>query len=313
MGDGLGLVFPGQGSQYVGMGSDLSSAFPEVGRLFNEAAAVTGVDLRRLCMEGPAAELQMTVNTQPAILTVSTMVWALLTARGVKPDLVAGHSLGEYSALVAAEAISFRDAIRVVRRRAELMQGAAEVGVGAMAAVVGLSLEDIARVCEDTAGDGVLEVANVNCPGQVVIAGHTEAIERASILAKQRGAKRVQPLPVSGPFHCRLMAPATKELASLLDQVDIRDPMVPVVANVDADLKRDRASVVAALVRQLSAPVRWEAVIRRMVAEGVRTFIEVGPGRVLSGLIKRIDDTVRIGWVEDGKSLTEALTLVETV
>ncbi|MGD0265189.1 MAG: ACP S-malonyltransferase [Candidatus Methylomirabilota bacterium] len=297
--DKIALVFPGQGSQAVGMGRELGEASPR----WEAASAALGFDLRRLCFEGPEADLTLTANTQPAILAASIVALDALAAAGVSCDFVAGHSLGEYSALVAAGALEFADAVRTVRARGQFMQEAVPPGEGAMAAVLGLDRALVTQACEEAKDAGVVQVANLNAPGQTVIAGAAAAVKRAVELAKAKGAKRALPLPVSAPFHSALMAPAAARLEAVLRTVRIRDLRVPLVTNVDADLLTDAARVVDVLVRQVTAPVRWEEVVTRLVKEGAGTFVEVGPGKVLSGLIRRIAPEVRALNVEDRSSL----------
>jgi [acyl-carrier-protein] S-malonyltransferase len=299
----IACVFPGQGSQAVGMGRDLG----EASQRWDEANAALGFDLRHLCFEGPEAELILTANTQPAILTASIVALDALAAAGVSSDLVAGHSLGEYSALVAAGAIGFADAVRTVRARGQFMQEAVPPGEGAMAAILGLDRGLVFQVCEEAREAGLVQVANLNAPGQTVIAGAAAAVQRAVELAKAKGAKRAIPLPVSAPFHSALMAPAAARLEAVLRTVAIRDLAVPLVTNVDADLLREGSRVADALVRQVTAPVRWEEVVTRLSKEGAETFIEVGPGKVLSGLIRRIVPEARVLNVEDRPSLEATL------
>jgi [acyl-carrier-protein] S-malonyltransferase len=260
------------------MGRALADAYPE---------ALPG--LTRVIFEGPEDELVLTQNAQPAILTVSIAAQRVLAAQGVEPSFVAGHSLGEYSANVAAGTMGFADAVRVVRRRGQYMQEAVPVGAGSMAAILGLDADAVARACEEVAQGEVVSPANINGAGQVVIAGAAAAVQRAGERAKAMGAKRVIPLNVSAPFHCALLKPAEERLEPDLRALRVRDPRVPVVANVDAEPKRDAASAIDALVRQVSAPVRWEQVVRRLASEGVTNYVEVGPGTVLSGLVKKID------------------------
>ena len=285
------------------MGRDLGVSSPR----WETANVALGFDLRRLCFEGPEGELTLTANTQPAILTASIVALDALEAAGVSYEFVAGHSLGEYSALVAAGALDFADAVRTVRARGQFMQEAVPPGEGAMAAVLGLDRELIIQACEAAQGVGVVQVANLDAPGQTVIAGATAAVQRAVELAKAKGAKRALALPVSAPFHSALMAPAAARLAGVLRAVPIRDLRVPVVTNVAADLLTEGVRVVDVLVRQVTAPVRWEEVVTRLVKEGARIFIEVGPGKVLSGLIRRIVPEVRVLNVEDQASLDATL------
>jgi [acyl-carrier-protein] S-malonyltransferase len=303
----LAFVFPGQGSQQVGMGRSLAEAFTESREAFAEADAALGMPLARLCFEGPEAELQLTANTQPAILAASIAALRPLVARGVKPDWVAGHSLGEWTALVAAGSLSLADALRAVRRRGQYMQEAVPVGTGAMAAILGLPLEAIESACREAAMGEVVSPANVNSPGQVVIAGHKAAVERASAACKARGAKRAVPLPVSAPFHCALMRPAQERLRPELEALRFTDPVPPLVNNVDAEAVRDGALCRAGLVRQVSGTVRWQEVVERLVRGGVSTFVEVGPGSVLSGLVRKIAKDARVLNVDAPGSLEATL------
>ena len=306
----IAFIFPGQGSQKVGMGKDLVDAFPEARRTFEEADAAFGGSLSGLCFEGPEDQLTLTEHTQPAILTMSTAAARVLAARGITPSFVAGHSLGEYSAHVAAGTFAFDEAVRVVRRRGRYMQEAVPVGQGAMAAILGLSAALVQQACEDAADGEVVSPANINSADQVVIAGAAAAVQRASERAKALGAKRAIPLTVSAPFHCAMMKPAEDRLAPELRALAVQNPRVPVVANVDAEPKRDAAAAIEALVRQVSAPVLWEAVVRRLASEGVTTYVEVGPGRVLSGLVKKIHKDARVfsfGAPDDLAPLEDAL------
>ena len=284
----IAFIFPGQGSQHVGMGRALAEAFTEARDAFEEADAAFGGALSGLCFEGPEDRLTLTEHTQPAILTVSTAAARVLAARGIQPDIVAGHSLGEYSAHVAAGTFAFADAVGVVRRRGRYMQEAVPVGQGAMAAILGLDAATVRRACEEAADGEVVSPANINSADQVVIAGATSAVRRAGERARALGAKRVVPLPVSAPFHCAMMKPAEERLAPELRALKVQRPRVPIVANVDAEAKRDAGPAIDALVRQVSSPVLWEAVMRRLASEGVTTYVEVGPGRVLSGLARTI-------------------------
>jgi len=269
------------------MGRGLADAFADARAAFDEAeAALPG--LTQVIFEGPETELVLTENAQPAILTMSVAAQRVLAAHGIEPTFVAGHSLGEYSANVAAGTMRFGDAVRIVRRRGQYMQEAVPVGAGSMAAILGLDADAVARACEEAAQGEVVSPANINGAGQVVIAGATRAVQRAGERAKALGAKRVIPLAVSAPFHCALLKPAEARLEPELRRLAVQSPRVPVVANVDAEPKRDAASAIDALVRQVSAPVRWEQVVRRLASEGVTNYVEVGPGTVLSGLVKKI-------------------------
>jgi [acyl-carrier-protein] S-malonyltransferase len=305
----IAFLFPGQGSQHVGMGKALADAFPICRETFEEADAALGAPLSRIIFEGPEDILTLTENTQPAILTMSVAVQRLLASRGLEPAIVAGHSLGEYSAHVAAGTFGFADAVRIVRNRGRYMQEAVPVGRGAMAAILGLDAALVEQACAEAAQGEVVSPANLNSPGQVVIAGSAEAVARAGERAKALGARRVIPLAVSAPFHCALMKPAEGRLAPELRALAARDPRVPVVANVDAEPKRDAASAIDALIRQVSSPVRWEDVVKRLASEGVRAYVEVGPGAVLSGLVKKIDRGARLASVEDESGLAAAEAL----
>jgi [acyl-carrier-protein] S-malonyltransferase len=305
----IAFIFPGQGSQAVGMGKALAEAFDVCRDTFAEADDALGEPLSRLIFEGPEDALRLTENTQPAILTVSIAAYRLLSARGFEPAMVAGHSLGEYSAHVCAGTIGFADAVRTVRRRGRFMQEAVPVGQGAMAAVIGLDAAVVAQACVDAAQGEVVSPANMNMPGQVVIAGATAAVARAGERAKALGAKRVVPLPVSAPFHCAMMKPAEDRLEPVLRGLPVSDPRVPVVANVDAEPKRDAASAIDALIRQVSSPVRWEDVVRRLASEGVRKYVEVGPGTVLCGLGRKIDREAAFANLEDLSGLEKVAAL----
>ena len=301
----IAFLFPGQGSQRVGMGQALAEAFPEARAAFDEADAAFGGRprlLSTLCFEGPEDQLMLTEHTQPAILTVSIAAARVLASHGIEPDLVAGHSLGEYSANVAAGTFGFADAVRVVRRRGRYMQEAVPVGQGAMAAILGLDAGAVRRACEEASQGEVVSLANINGPDQIVIAGATAAVQRAGERAKARGAKRVVPLPVSAPFHCALMKPAEERLAPELRALAVQDPRVPIVANVDGQPKREAGAAIDALVHQVSSPVLWEDIMHRLASEGVTTYVEVGPGRVLSGLARKIHkgaDVYAFGAPED--------------
>ena len=303
----IAFLFPGQGSQTVGMGKAFADSSKAARAIFDQANEALGFDLRRLVFEGPEAELALTANTQPAVLTASVAVAAACAERGLEPQIATGHSLGEYSALVVAGALAFADAVRVVRRRGELMQDAVPVGVGAMAAIMGLDLEVVERLCAAAAAGEVVQVANINSTGQIVIAGHRPAVERAVALASDEGGKKSVMLSVSAPFHCALMTSTAEQLAPLLESLPVDDPRIPVVRNVDAGVTRERAEVTPFLLRQIASPVRWTDCVRRLVQEGATTFVEVGPGRVLTGLLRRIVDGARGLSVEDPAGLEKAL------
>ncbi len=307
----IAFLFPGQGSQKVGMGQAFAEAFPECRAAMAEADAALGEDLSGLCFNGPEERLVLTENTQPAILAVSVAMYRALAARGVEPAFVAGHSLGEYSAHVAAGTLSFGDALRTVRRRGRYMQEAVPVGQGAMAAVLGLDAEKVALACAEAAQGDVVSAANLNAPGQVVIAGSRDAVGRAIERAKALGAKRAIPLPVSAPFHCALMKPAEERLAPELRALTVSAPRVPVVANVDGEPRTDGASAIEALVRQVSSPVRWEAVMLRLASEGVRKYVEVGPGTVLTGLGRKIVKDATFVTIEAPGDLEAAIAALQ--
>jgi [acyl-carrier-protein] S-malonyltransferase len=300
----ISFVFPGQGAQYAGMGRDLAENFPVARETFDEANDALGFDVARLCFEGPEEDLKLTANTQPAILTVSVAALRALQAEtGLEPSCTAGHSLGEYSALVCAGGLSFADAVRIVRQRGLFMQEAVPVGQGAMAAVMGLEGEALEALCREAAQGEIVAPANYNSPGQIVIAGHAGAVERAIALSKEQGAKRALLLPVSAPFHCALMQPAGERLQGVLDAVSVHPLRIPVVTNVEAAPNHDAGRIKDLLVKQVSAPVRWDASVEAMAAMGVERFIEIGPGKVLAGLIKRIAKGSVVQNVEDSSGI----------
>lgn len=309
----VAFLFPGQGSQFPGMGREAYARYSEARSVFARADEVLGFSISKLCFEGPEEELRLTENTQPAILTTSIAVGEVLRAQGARPDFVAGHSLGEYSALVFASALGLEDAVVLVRKRGGYMQKAVPVGEGAMAAILGLSAADVDAVCRDASSDRIVEPANLNGAGQVVVAGHREAVDRACELARERGAKRAVPLAVSAPFHCRLMEPAAKALARDLESTPFRDLEVPLFTNVDARPIATGAEAREALIRQVASPVRWEATIQAMAAAGATRFVEVGPGKVLAGLVRKIvkDATVlSVGAPEDVARFIEGTPVV---
>jgi [acyl-carrier-protein] S-malonyltransferase len=287
------------------MGKELSDTFAEAREVFEEADDTLGFGLSRLCFEGPQEELVLTENTQPALLATSVAAFRVLRQRGFPPDFVAGHSLGEYSALVAAEALSLSDALRVVRQRGRFMQEAVPVGVGAMAAVIGLELPILTEICEEVAQGQIVTPANDNCPGQIVIAGHCEAVDRASAKAEERGARLVKSLQVSAPFHCPLMKPAEERLSEVLKETAFNDLEIMLVNNVDAKRVSDSDEAREGLIRQVCSMVRWTEGVRLMLDQGVNSFVEVGPGKVLGGLVRRTDRTVAVSNVENGKQVEE--------
>lgn len=300
----IAFVFPGQGSQYPGMGRELADNFPVARQVFEEANDALGYDIAGLCFNGPEEELKLTTNTQPAILATSIAALRVLQQEvGLTAHLTAGHSLGEYSALVCAGALAFADAVRTVRQRGAFMQEAVPVGVGSMAAIMGLEGEALEDVCREAEQGQIVAPANFNSPGQVVIAGHVEAVERAMELARQRGAKRALPLPVSAPFHCALMVPAGERLRTVLEGIVVSPLAIPVVSNVEALPNAQAERVRELLVAQVSAPVRWDESVLNMAAQGIERFVEIGPGKVLGGLIKRIAKGQVVQNVEDLASL----------
>lgn len=307
------FLFPGQGSQSVGMGKELAEHYAVARQTFEEADDALGYKLSQLCFDGPEERLRLTEITQPAILTVSVAAWRVLDQKGLKPDFVAGHSLGEYSAHVAAGTLSFRDAVRTVRNRGQYMQEAVPVGVGAMSAILGMEPDKVAAVCKDAAHGEVCSEANINSPEQIVISGNTGAVERATRLAEERGAKKAKMLPVSAPFHCSLMKPAQDRLAEDLKKLEFSNPVIPVACNVDAVLVEDAESSRDALIRQVTGAVRWDESIRLLISRGVQRFVEVGPGKVLWGLMRQIDRTPSASYVNDKASLQKTLEQIATV
>ena len=304
----IAVVFPGQGSQALGMLADLAAAHPIVEETFAEASSALGYNLWELVQQGPAEELNKTWQTQPALLAASVAIWRVWQqSNGAKPAFLAGHSLGEYSALVCAGVLDFKQAISLVELRGKLMQEAVPEGTGAMSAIIGLDNDAIAKACEESAQGQVVSPVNFNSPGQVVIAGHKEAVERAGAACKAAGAKRALPLPVSVPSHCSLMKPAADKLAVALENVTFSEPQYPVVNNVDVKVETSPEAIRSALVRQLYNPVRWTESVEFMAAQGVEHLVEVGPGKVLTGLTKRIVDTLTAAAVNDTASLSAAL------
>lgn len=303
----VAFVFPGQASQYSGMGKELAEKYPSASAVFDEADKALGFSISKICFEGTEEDLKLTANTQPAILTVSVAAFRVLSEKGIAPDYVAGHSLGEYSALVAAGALSFADAVRLVRKRGTYMQEAVPAGQGAMAAILGISPAVVQDACKRAAEGEICSAANLNSPEQTVISGHANAIKRAVEIASQSGAKRAVILPVSAPFHCAMMMPAQEKLEKDLQTTQFSDLQIPLVTNVDADSIRKGEEARQALVRQVCMPVLWEGSMRFLLDEDVRTFIEVGPGRVLTGIMRQIERSVTTLNVEDEKSLNATI------
>ena len=309
----IAFLFPGQGSQAVGMGKELAEKYPIARQTFDEANDALGYKLSQLCFEGPEEKLRMTEITQPAILTASVAAWRVLNEKGLTPRFVAGHSLGEYSAHVAAGTITFADSVRTVRNRGKYMQEAVPVGVGAMAAILGMDLEKVTAVCSDASQGEVCEPANINSPEQIVISGHASAVERAAKLADERGAKRAKLLPVSAPFHCSLMKPAQDRLTNDLGSIKFQTPSIPVVCNVDAAPLEDAERSRDALLRQVTGSVKWDQSMRVLVSKGIQTFVEIGPGKVLCGLMRQIDRSKTCLNVGDEASLLKMLDHIRQV
>ena len=303
----IAFIFPGQGSQTVGMGKELFDKCPIARQTFEEADDALGYKLSQVCFEGPAEQLRLTEITQPAILTLSIAALRVLEGCVPKPSFVAGHSLGEYSAHVASGTMTFADAVRTVRNRGKYMQEAVPVGVGAMAAILGMELEKVAAVCQDAAQGEVCAPANINSPEQIVISGNTAAVERGTKLADERGAKRAKILPVSAPFHCALMKPAQDRLEADLNNLNMRKPVYPVVCNVEASLVSDELRARETLVAQVTGAVKWEQSMRLLIESGAETFVEIGPGKVLCGLMRQIDRSKTCLNVADDASLAKAL------
>ncbi len=303
------FVFPGQGSQFAGMGKDVADRYPVARRVFDDIDAALGFSISKLCFEGPDDQLKLTQNTQPAILAVSSAIHAVLEEKGAaRRDLVAGHSLGEYTAIVSVGGLTPPEAAKIVHLRGKFMQEAVPVGTGAMAALIGPAVEEARAICEEAAQGEVVSVANINAPGQIVIAGTKSGVDRAIEVAKKRGVRRALPLPVSAPFHCDLMKPAEEKLRPVLDAANFKDLWVSLVSNVDASPIGTAHAVRNALIRQVASPVRWVESVQKMISMGVRRFVEVGPGNVLTGLIKRIDSSVELINVSDASSIDAFVT-----
>ncbi|MDQ0215091.1 [acyl-carrier-protein] S-malonyltransferase [Oikeobacillus pervagus] len=300
----IAFLFPGQGSQKVGMGKSLASAYEEVAQIFEQADTRLGYSLSDIIFNGPQETLTLTFNAQPALLTTSMAVLKKLEEHGIKADYAAGHSLGEYTALAATGAIAFPDAVYTVHQRGKFMEEAVPAGEGTMAAVLGMDREDLRQVTEEISSKGeVVQLANLNCPGQIVISGTKLGVEKAAELAKEKGAKRVLPLNVSGPFHSSLMEPATEKLSEVLDGITIQDSSIPIIANVDAEPVSDAQEIRGKLLQQLYSPVLWEDTVAKLISLGVDTFIEIGPGKVLSGLVKKVDRKVKTYAIQDEETM----------
>ncbi|MDD2481878.1 MAG: ACP S-malonyltransferase [Lutispora sp.] len=303
----VACIFPGQGAQYMGMGKEIAENYKVAMNIFDRASEKLGIDMRKLCFEGDEEELGKTENTQPSILTTSIALLEVLKLKGIRPNITAGLSLGEYSALVASNAISFEDAVAVVKKRGKFMQEAVPAGEGAMAAIMGMDKNEVVRCLKMASGYGIVEPANYNCPGQVVIAGHTKAIERACSILKEKGARKVKFLPVSAPFHSSLLKGAGTKLSEELEKVQFNEMEIPVVSNVNAQIIKDKYEIKKLLIDQVSSSVLWEDSIRKMIEKGVDTFVEVGPGKSLSSFVKKIDKNASIYNVEDLESLEKTI------
>ncbi len=306
----IAFLFPGQGAQYVGMGKDIADEYKSASKIFDEATEALGFDVREMIFNSDDETLKITENTQPTIVTTSIACMQPLLEKGIRPDYVAGLSLGEYAAHVAAGTISFKDAVSLVKKRGKYMQEAVPVGVGAMAAIIGLENNDVIECCKEASQIGIVEPANFNCPGQIVVAGETAAVEKAAELCKAKGAKRAMLLPVSAPFHCTLLKPAGEKLAVEIDKVSLNDIKIPVVTNVTGEAIVDKSIVKELLIRQVSTSVMWEKCIRTMLDAGVDTFVEIGPGKVLSGFVKKIDKEVTVVNVENVETLNKVLEVL---
>lgn len=301
----IAFIFPGQGSQYIGMGKEIVENFPVAAEIMDKANNILDIDLKKLCFSGPIEKLNNTENTQPGVYTISYIIYQILKEKGISPDIVAGHSLGEYSALAASRVFSFEDGLKLVRQRGTIMNNAVSTGKGAMAALIGLEDEKVLLICQKV--DGICEIANYNSPGQIVISGEKEAVKQACSLAEEAGAKKAVELAVSGPFHSSLMKSAEREFAIEIDKVEFNKPKYPVVVNVTADFVEETTDIKNLLLRQLSASVRWVESMKRIISQDIDTFIELGPGRVLKGLMRRIDRSANAYNVEDLKSLEKSL------
>lgn len=303
----IAFLFSGQGAQAVGMGKELAENFAAADRVFEDASDALGFDVKKLIWEGDPETLQLTENTQPAILTMSVAALRVVEESAIKADVVAGLSLGEYSAHVCAGSLDFKDAVRLVRKRGKYMQEAVPAGKGTMAAIIGLSTDEVAEACREASCAGIVEPANLNCPRQIVVAGEVAAVDKCCEIAKSKGARRAVRLAVSAPFHCSMLAPAGERLSAELEKVHISDLKIPLITNVTADYVESTDRIKPYLIRQVSSPVRWEDSIRRMIADGIDTFVELGPGTALCGFVRRIDKQKRVFNVEDIASLNATL------
>lgn len=307
----LAFLFAGQGAQTVGMGKELADNFDCAAKTFDEASEAVGFDIKDMIFNGDAETLQITENTQPTIVTVSTAALRVMQEKGVTPDVVAGLSLGEYTAHIASGSMNFADGVRLVKKRGKYMQEEVPVGKGAMAAIIGLTAEDVVLCCEEAQKLGICSPANFNCPGQIVVSGEVAAVEKCCEEAKAKGAKRAMLMPVSAPFHCSMLIGAGEKLAKELENVEVSDMKIPVITNVTADYVKSAEDIKPLLIKQVSSSVRWEDSIRRMIADGVDTFVELGPGKTLSGFVRRIDKTLTCYNVEDMASLEKTLAGLE--
>lgn len=308
----LAFIFSGQGAQYVGMGKQIAEGYKSAADIFDKATEALGIDMRKMIFDSDDETLKITENTQPAIVTMSVACLQPVLEKGIKPDFAAGLSLGEYSAHVCSGTLSFKDAVSLVRKRGKFMQEAVPIGVGAMAAILGLDTDTVIECCREGSAEGIVEPANFNCPGQIVVAGEVKAVEKVIELCKMKGAKRSMLLPVSAPFHCSLLKPAGDKLAAELGKIRLGDMKIPVIANVTAEMMTDAAMVKDLLIRQVSSPVRWEDSVNIMLKNGVDTFVEIGPGKTLCGFVKKINKDVRMFNIEDIESLDKTLSEINS-